>query len=105
MNKCRFRIKIRHPEWLNYSHPQKNIDLFKKGIYPDSMAGWFIVVGLKHPLRAVYGSDIRAALALLWQAIRAKTIEKLAFLCWRIARPKEYRDMREEVDASKPVAR
>lgn len=108
MSRSKFMVKIRHPEWLNVSHPQKHIDLFKKGVYPESMAGWFIVVGLKHPLRAVYGSDMRAALALLWQAIRAKTIEPIRFWWWRIRNRKEYRDMCEEVEAnmrSKAVTR
>jgi len=97
--RSKFQVKIKHPDWLNHSHPQKNIDIFKQGFYPSSLAGWFIVVGLKHPLRAVYGSDLKAALALLWQAIRAKTVDPLEFWWWRITKPKEYREMREEVDA------
>jgi hypothetical protein len=64
-------VKIKHPDWLAYSTPQKSIDLFNRGVLPPSIAGWMIVTGCKHPLRAVYGSDLRAALALLWQALTA----------------------------------
>ena len=65
----RMDVKIQHPEWLSVSKPESSITLFKRGLLPSNIAGWMIVVGLKHPLRAVYGSDLRAALALLWQAL------------------------------------
>jgi len=63
------RIKIKHPDWLKVSTPGKAIECFNKGLYPDSIAGWMLVVSLKHPLRAIYGSDLRAALALLWLSL------------------------------------
>lgn len=62
-------IKIKHPEWLSHSTPGKSIEMFNRGLYPDSIAGWMLVVSLKHPLRAIYGSNFRAALALLWWSI------------------------------------
>ena len=76
-------IKIKHPEWLEYSKPQSSIDLFRKGFLPGNIAGWMIVVGLKHPLRAVYGSDLRAALALLWWVIWEPIKDKFLALKYR----------------------
>jgi hypothetical protein len=64
--------KVRHPDWLKVSRPQSCIDLFNRGLLPDNIAVWMIVTGLKHPLRAVYGSDLRAALVLLWEAVTVK---------------------------------
>jgi hypothetical protein len=61
--------KIQHPDWLRFSGPEKALELYLTGKLPKSIAGWMIVVGLKHHLRAVYGSDLRAALALLWDAL------------------------------------
>lgn len=61
--------KIKHPEWLRLAAPQKCIDMFNAGILPDSVASWMIVTALRYPLRAVYGSNFRAALALLWLAV------------------------------------
>lgn len=69
-------IKIKHPEWLSYSNASQSIDLFRAGRLPPEIQGWMIVVGLKHPLRAVYGSDLKAAIALLFDAL----LDKLRFL-------------------------
>ena len=63
---------IRHPDWLKVSKPETSIGLFNRGLLPQSIAGWMIVTGLKHPLRAVYVSDLRAAMALLWQALTVR---------------------------------
>ena len=65
----KLRTPIRHPDWLDHSNPQTSIDLFRASKLPPTISGWMIVVGLKHPLRAVYGSDLRAAWSLLGQAI------------------------------------
>jgi hypothetical protein len=72
MNKTRFAVKIQHPEWLSSSKPQDSIRLYLEGKMPATIAGWCIVVGLKHPLCAVYGSDFKAARALLYQALQDK---------------------------------
>lgn len=73
----KMNIKIKHPEWLKVSTPGKTIALFNSGTLPKNIAGWMIVTSLKHPLRAVYGSDLRAAWALLWAAIFAATFGRL----------------------------
>lgn len=93
----RWRIKIRHPEWLEYSSAQKTIDLYRSGKIPESIAGWMIVVGLKHPLRAVYGSELRAALALLWWATGNRLIEFVRHWVWaNITHRAEWRKMQQE---------
>lgn len=67
------KIKIRHLDWLRTS---KNTDHIRKlildGTLPKALAGWSLVVAVKHDLRAVYGSDLRAALALLASALADK---------------------------------
>lgn len=68
----RYTLPIKHPDWLTHSTPQKSIDLYLKHLLPQNIAGWMIVVGCLHPLRAVYGSDLRAAWALLVWAIQGK---------------------------------
>ncbi len=75
-------INIKNPEWLKHSTPGKTIALFNNKGMPPSIAGWMIVVSLRHPLRAVYGSDLRAALALLWWAVSDKTIGRFRLWIW-----------------------
>lgn len=62
-------IQVKRPDWIKHSTPQKAIDLYNTRALPGPIAGWMIVVGLKHPLRAVYGTDLRAAWALLVWAV------------------------------------
>lgn len=95
------RLKIAHPEHLKYSHPQDSIRLFLAERMPECIAGWCIVVGCKHPLRAVYGSDLRAAWALLIDALRDKLDDTIAqsrcrlWCWWHQQPPKAYWDLRE----------
>ena len=63
------KLKIKHPEWLKHSTCDRTLNLVRNGKCPESIAGWMLVVSLKHPLRAVYGSDLKAAWALLKTAI------------------------------------
>ncbi len=64
-----FKLKIAHPDWLEHSEPGKYLSLYRSGNMPASISGWMLVVSLKHPLRAIYGSDFRAAVALLGYAL------------------------------------
>lgn len=86
-------IEIKHPEWLKVSSPQKAIDLFNCGRLPRAIDGWMIVVGLKHPLRAVYGTDVRAAWALLLSAIVGKFSDWWWNIQWRIWPPRDEDDL------------
>ena len=78
----KYNIPIEHPEWLEHSSPEKTIALIRKGMVPNSIGGWMLVVSLKHPLRAVYGSDMKAAFALLWLAIRGKWDNAIGLHIW-----------------------
>lgn len=80
------RLQIAHPEWLEHSSPEKSINLFRAGQMPRTIAGWMIVVGCKHPLRAVYGSDLRAGWALLTDALRDKLENAITGLRCRVWR-------------------
>lgn len=64
--------KIKHPEWLQDSQCESTWRLYRQGIIPEKITGWMLVVAMKHDLRAIYGSDLRAALALLWHVIAGK---------------------------------
>ena len=82
-----WKITIRHPEWLECSKPGESIRLYREGKIPKAIDGWMLVVSLKHPLRAIYGSDLRAALALLGQALSNLAERKIKnplarFLYW-----------------------
>lgn len=92
------KIKIKHPAWLKVSTPGKSIALYNQGLLPGTIAGWMITVGCKHPLRAIYGSDLRAAWALLKQA----TVERWWFeIChhwWVWTHQEEVRQMDKEFE-------
>ena len=75
-------ITIKRPKWLHRSSPGKTLDLYRQGKLPECIAGWMILVSLKQPLRAVYGSDLRAALALLWQATGERVLEGISNWIW-----------------------
>ena len=92
------KLRIAHPDWLRISDPGKTLLLYQKGILPDAIAAWMIVVSLKHPLRAVYGSDLRAALALLWQATWCKVRDEIRYRIWCRLHPKEVAEMDAEFE-------
>jgi|SRR5580692_10446266 hypothetical protein len=73
-------IEVKRPDWIAHSTPQRSIDLFNSNLLPRQIAGWMIVVGLRHPLRSVYGTDLRAAFALLLWALW----DKLENIWWAI---------------------
>ena len=75
-------IKIKHPEWLIYSD-RRTLGLYLEGRIPESIAGWMLVVSLRHPLRAIYGSDLRAAWALLIMALKNKLDSIIFTLHWK----------------------
>lgn len=88
------RLPIAHPDWLEHSQPEKSINLFRAGLMPRTIAGWMIVVGCKHPLRAVYGSDLRAGWALLIDALKDKlevviTDVRCHAWCWWHDKPEQ----------------
>ena len=64
-------VSIKHPEYLGYSDKSiaTSFRLFRQGNLPPELVGWILVVSLKQGLRAIYGSDLRAAWALLWGAV------------------------------------
>ena len=86
-------ITIKHPNDLSFSSPQKSIDLYLEKRLPNCIAGWMIVVGLKHPLRCVYGSDLRAALALLWQATGVRVTETVYHWTWSLTHRAEEKQL------------
>jgi hypothetical protein len=78
-------VKIKHPEHLKEdSRPDFNVEsilhLYRKSKIPDSVAGWMIVVAAKRPLRAVYGSNLRAGLAI----VRDDLIDRFTALRYRL---------------------
>jgi hypothetical protein len=68
-------VEIRHPDWLQSDHPMEasaitnTLRMYRKGQLPRQIAGLMIVNAAKRPLRAVYGSNLRAGLAIVWDAL------------------------------------
>ena len=62
---------VAHPEWIldALSSLSRTSALYAKGLIPGSIEAPMIVVPIKRVLRGVYGSDLRAALALLRMAL------------------------------------
>lgn len=90
------KIPIRHPDWLIYSNPQVAIRIFLRGNMPDNIAGWMIVTSLKHPLRCVYGSDLRAAWHLLIDALKEKFFSGLWYRWMEFRHPEWNEDERDD---------
>jgi len=87
MKHDKYRIPIQHPEWLTQSTPGKTIDLFNQGRLPKSIDGWMLVVSLRHPLRAIYGSNLKAAWHLFLLALWDKWDNPgVQIWMWRAAR-------------------
>lgn len=65
------RIKIKHPDRLApaFKAMKGSIELQERGLIPESIQGWMFVVPCRHLLRAIYGSDLKAAWALMKQAV------------------------------------
>jgi hypothetical protein len=67
--------KIRHPEWLESDHPFEasaignTLRLYREGKLPSTIAGCLIVNAATRPLRAVYGSNLRAGIALVFDSL------------------------------------
>jgi len=69
--------KIQHPDWIKEDFlPGSNIEntlrLYRQGKLPESIAGQMIAVAAKRPLRAVYGSNLRAGWALICDSLEEK---------------------------------
>lgn len=63
------RIRIKRPDWFSHWHPESTFRLYKEGKLPEAIAGQMLVIALKHGLRCVYGSDLKAAWSLLFMAV------------------------------------
>jgi hypothetical protein len=63
------RPKIKRPEYLAPERMQEIYALYREGTLPEFMAGWMLTTSLKHELRAIYGSDFRAACSLLYDSV------------------------------------
>lgn len=79
------QVPIRHPDWLERdpmecSGIEDTLRMYRQGKLPPSIAGWMIVVGCMRPLRAVYGSNLRAGLMIVRDAL----IEKFTALRYRL---------------------
>jgi len=70
-------VEISHPGRLDESHRRwtSAFNLYRAGGIPHSIAGWMLVVPLRHALRAIYGNDLRAAMALLIWAVAGRIPE------------------------------
>lgn len=68
------RTRIKYPDrlldpWLQTSDPSYTLKLYRQKKLPPAIAGFMIVTSIKYALRAVYGSDLKAAFILLLEAL------------------------------------
>lgn len=71
------RMEIQHPDWLEKgplesSGIESTLLMYRQGKLPPSIAGWMLVVACMRVLRAVYGSNLRAGLAIVRDALAEK---------------------------------
>ena len=90
--------KIKHPEWLKFCAIERTYKLYREGNLPASIEGFMLVTPLKHALRCIYGSDLRAALALLRQALWGHAKRPYAYANWLLHRKQwENEELAEEM--------
>lgn len=78
------KIRIAHREHLKLPlELAKNRKMILDRTWPVFLEGWAAVVDLKHDLRAVYGSDLRAAWELLKQALGDELDKRVVEPCAR----------------------
>jgi hypothetical protein len=94
--------KIQHPDWLQGEKIAKDYDLYRRGLIPDSIAGFMLATPLKHDLRAIYGGHFRASWALFMDGVRAvrETIHGHLYRFWRyrVQLKSQERDFNEMLD-------
>jgi hypothetical protein len=95
--------KIARPEWMPFITSDRTLKMAREDRLPKSIAGWMIVLACKHPLRCVYGSDLRAAWALLLSALWDKAKHPYDYLIYLWHRKEweqeELKDMCEDVES------
>lgn len=78
-------VSIRHPENLSYTEEKValSLRLFRQKKLPKSIEGFMVLTPLKHGLRCIFGSDLKAAWFLLMSAIG----DKFGALWFRVSYP------------------
>ncbi|MDE2100025.1 MAG: hypothetical protein KGL39_22415 [Patescibacteria group bacterium] len=84
-----FRGKVVKPDWLPgaLDAMEKFCRLYRENRIPSSVVFFMVVTDCRRVLRAAYGSDLRAAWALLWYALKQVVRE----LPWVVVRFWKYR--------------
>jgi hypothetical protein len=79
--------RIAHPDWVKDAADKvaSVAELYVRGSIPASIEVWMLVVPAKRLLRGVYGSDLRAAAALLRMAL-ADLPANFGMAAWRFWR-------------------
>lgn len=82
MSTIRYNKPIRHPDWIVEATARVGqfSRLYARGVVPKSIEHFMIVTPVKRVLRGVYGSDLKAAWALLSSAVW----ESLCRIPWRV---------------------
>ena len=101
--------KVKHPEWIQHCNIDSAVRLSKAKRIPESIEGFMLVTACNHLLRCIYGTNLRAALALLSSALWVKVTYPWRYLDWRIHRQQwedeeisdEMKDIEEEIKESK----
>jgi hypothetical protein len=90
--------KMKHREWVKFVNIEDVVRLSKANKIPQSIEGFMLQTSCKHLLRCIYGSNLRAALALLGEALWGKIRWPYAYLNWLLHRKQwEDEDIAEEL--------
>lgn len=76
------RRTVKHPDWLKCASPRVIEAFRKQSIYPERLLVFMLVTPMRHALRSIYGSDVRAALALLYLALRGIANRRWVDIRW-----------------------
>lgn len=76
------RITVKHPDWLECASPRVIEAFQKQSIYPERLLVFMLVTPMRHALRSIYGSDVRAALALLYLGLGSIANRRWADIRW-----------------------
>jgi hypothetical protein len=86
--------KVKHRRWIQHCNIDRVVRLCKQDKIPEVLEGFMLKAGCTHVLRCIYGSNLRAALALLGEALWDKATYPWRYFDWLLHR-KQWED--EEV--------
>ena len=94
--------KIAHQDWIGEAAKivEDSFRLYRTTGLPSKIEGFMLVTPMRRALRAIYGSDLRAALALLWLAVAGACGRRMTSVKYRLWKAGLYRsEIWDELEA------